>query len=108
MAEVKRFEEWEQIYGYMHEQADPNLIMQTITEDEFRGYIFDEYGNPLPTSRGVSYDVRIDWLNNNGYEVTRVNMLNHELPSNLSFTPNTEQQPATDTPLDDDTNVSVI
>lgn len=73
---TKSVEQWEQekkialrgdeILQYLGEQ---------VTEDKFEN-LMAQYG-----FTGVDYFTRIDWLNNNGYDLTRANLIDVNLSS---------------------------
>lgn len=47
---------------------------QKMDEDEFRQFA-------ISNGKGVMYEERVQWLEKNGYEVTRENLLDANLPT---------------------------
>lgn len=74
MSEVKKtFIDWEEKLGVMVRDADEKTLKSKITEAEFR----ESWGAGIPS--GVNHKQRIKFLKDNGYEVTRENMLDGQL-----------------------------
>ena len=66
--ETKTLKQWETQAGVIT-PGDPALN-QKLTKEEFRVLYND------PNTVGVDHDFRTQWLKENGYEVTRENMIN--------------------------------
>ena len=72
MADTKTLEEWEKERGFLH--VDPKVdLKQKFTEQE----IIDLMATY--DIKGVDHESRKEFLEENGYKVTRENMLNSEL-----------------------------
>lgn len=71
----KTFEEWEKSKGFFARNPGDFSSSKTITEEEF--------DDLLRTNRdgfvAVFYKERIEFLNKNGYEVNRENLINSDL-----------------------------
>lgn len=66
MNELKKLDEWERQKGYLVRRlSDPEVMM---TEEEFNAIPFSDL-------HGVDHEMRTKFLIDNGYEVTRENMI---------------------------------
>lgn len=73
----KTFEEWERAKGLMAYNLSKFKTSKLLDEGEFNAIVegnFSEF-------HGVDYKKRLAFLEKNGYEVTRENLINPELSS---------------------------
>jgi len=78
MSDKKTIAQFEEEKGMMFLDLTGINLKHKVTEEEFGELAAtDNYKNV----RGVAFDERKEWLSNNGYELTRANMLNPELPT---------------------------
>ena len=73
MSTQKTVEVWEREKGMMIVDADHTLLKKNLSADEFIK-LSDHRG-----WRGVNYSNRVKFLQANGYEVSRENLMNAEL-----------------------------
>lgn len=71
----KTIAEWEREKGVMFLDARKHPVNKKVTEDEFMEILQTSEGE----YRGVTHDDREKWLKDNGYDVTRANMLDPDL-----------------------------
>ncbi len=84
MADTKKVIDWEREKGVMIIDLGDLKQDSQITEEDFMKH-FTKYN-----THGVSFDDRIQFLKDNGYELTRANMMD----SSLSTHANIENQDA--------------
>lgn len=74
----KSFEEWEKETGIFALDISKHDLSKSLTSDEFMGLV---QGKLRSDFTGVNYKFRVQWLKDNGYELTRENLLNSDLPT---------------------------
>lgn len=75
MSEKNTVEKWEEIQGRVLLNLDELSLKQKISVDDF---------NTISDERGyinVDHEFRKNWLEYNGYEINRENLINAELPT---------------------------
>lgn len=73
--DMKTLAEWEKEKNWIYKAATPELLNKQMTEDEFIELLTSDHNN----FHGVNHADRIEFLQNNGHQVTRENMVNHKL-----------------------------
>jgi hypothetical protein len=74
--ETKTVAEWEKTQGvFLLGDVKANVLKQTMNVKDFMA-LADETG-----FTSVEYKLRVQWLERCGYEVTRENLLNADLPT---------------------------
>lgn len=72
MNDTKTMSEWEQVKGCIVTTATQDDLSDPMTEEEFDAI-------PKLEKHGVNYSDRIKFLQDNGYELTRANMIDSDL-----------------------------
>lgn len=72
MSKSKKLSEWEKVKNSMVVNATDKQLDKTMTEEEFDAI-------PFIDRLGVMYKDRVKFLKDNGYEVTRANMMDANL-----------------------------
>lgn len=81
MFKNKKFTDWEKNKQVIYLLADKKLLNRKLSEEEFLEIVGT-------TTVGIDWDNRVKFLKDCGYEVTRENMANADLP----FIPKDQRQ----------------
>lgn len=73
MENSKTIGEWERELGRLFTQYSGDELLTEITETQALELL------QLPTTIGVNWDDRIEFLTNNGYPITRANLVDSSL-----------------------------
>lgn len=81
MSDKKKFSEWEVEKGFLVRDADTKQLNEKLTEQEFMDKVVVDDRMPF----SIHWESRVQFLKDNGYEVTRENLGNVELSANLDY-----------------------
>lgn len=89
MDDKKTLREWEQECGFIVKDASEKELNKQFTQSEAWARAVPE-GDRFP--HGVSWNDRLKFLEDNGYEPTRENIANGDLPNTSTPEPDLSQQ----------------